>query len=82
MTAIRRELEENPPNMYLTRAAGACWCQLFTFTTHIYEVSLTGDELINAVSQRFGLSDPKVIDATLTGCDVGVEEKSIRAELQ
>ena len=44
------------------------------------EVSLTGDELIDAVPQRFDLSDPEVIDALLTGCDVEVEEKSITPE--
>ena len=41
------------------------------------EVSLTGDELIDLVPQRFDLSDPEIVETLLTGCDVEVEEGSI-----
>ncbi|QNJ29515.1 hypothetical protein [Synechococcus sp. A15-24] len=41
------------------------------------EVSLTGDELIDFVPQRFDLSDPEIVETLLTGCDVEVEEGSI-----
>ena len=44
------------------------------------EVSLTSDELIDAVPQRFHLSDPKVVDLLLTGCDFEVEEGLITPE--
>ena len=44
------------------------------------EVSLTGDELIDAVPARFDLSDPEVVDALLTGCDVEVEEGALTRE--
>ena len=44
------------------------------------EVSLTSDELIDAVPQRFDLSDPKVVDLLLTGCDFEVEEGLITPE--
>ena len=45
------------------------------------EVSLTGDELIDAVPDRFDLSDPEVVEALLTGCDVEVEEGALTREL-
>ena len=38
------------------------------------EVSLTGDELIDLVPQRFDLSDPEIVEPLLTGCDVEVGE--------
>ena len=38
------------------------------------EVSLSEDELIDAVSQRFDLSDPEVVELLLNGAHVGVEE--------
>ena len=41
------------------------------------EVSLTGDELIDLVPQRFDLSDPEIVEMLLSGCDVEVEESSI-----
>ncbi len=44
------------------------------------EVSLTGDELIDAVPDRFDLSDPEVVEALLTGCDVAVEEGALTRE--
>ena len=44
------------------------------------EVSLSNDELIDAVPQRFDLSDPDVVEALLTGCDVEVEEGLITPE--
>lgn len=44
------------------------------------EVSLTGDELIDAVPDRFDLSDPEVVEALLTGCDVEVEEGALTRE--
>ena len=44
------------------------------------EVSLTGDELIDAVPARFDLSDPEVVEALLTGCDVEVEEGALTRE--
>lgn len=44
------------------------------------EVLLTGDELIDAVPQRFDLSDPEIVEALLTGCDVEVAEGSITHE--
>ena len=44
------------------------------------EVSLSSDELIDAVPQRFDLSDPKVVDLLLTGCDFEVEEGLITPE--
>ena len=43
-------------------------------------MSLTGDELIDAVPDRFDLSDPEVVEALLAGCDVEVEEGSITLE--
>ena len=42
------------------------------------EVSLTGDELIDAVPARFDLSDPEVVELLLTGCDVEIEEGALR----
>ena len=39
------------------------------------ELSLTGDELIDLVPQRFDLSDPEIVEMLLSGCDV--EESSI-----
>ena len=44
------------------------------------EVSLTGDELIDAVPARFDLSDPEVVELQLTGCDVEVEEGALTRE--
>ena len=44
------------------------------------EVSLTGDELIDAVPQRFDLSDPDVVQLLLDGSDVSVEEGLITRE--
>ncbi|MCB4411684.1 hypothetical protein [Synechococcus sp. MU1611] len=44
------------------------------------EVSLTGDELIDAVPARFDLSDPEVVELLLTGCDVEVEEGVLTRE--
>ena len=45
------------------------------------EVSLTADELIDAVPQRFDLfSDPDVVEALLRGCDAEVEEGLITPE--
>ena len=44
------------------------------------EVSLTGDELIDAVPDRFDLSDPEVVEALLIGCDVEVEEGALTRE--
>ena len=44
------------------------------------EVSLTGDELIDAVPARFDLSDPEVVELLLTGCDVEVEEGALTRE--
>ncbi|WP_067094019.1 tyrosine-type recombinase/integrase [Synechococcus sp. MIT S9508] len=44
------------------------------------EVSLTGDELIDAVPDRCDLSDPEVVEALLTGCDVEVEEGALTRE--
>ena len=44
------------------------------------EVSLTGDELIDAVPDRFDLSDPEVVEALLIGCDVEVEEGAFTRE--
>ena len=44
------------------------------------EVSLTGDELIDAVPARFDLSDPEVVELLLTGCDVEVEEGALNRE--
>ena len=44
------------------------------------EVSLTGDELIDAVPDRFDLSDQEVVEALLTGCDVAVEEGALTRE--
>ena len=44
------------------------------------EVSLTGDELIDAVPDRFDLSDPEVVELLLTGCDVAVEEGALTRE--
>ena len=41
------------------------------------ELSLTGDELIDLVPQRFDLSDPEIVEMLLSGCDVEVEESSI-----
>ena len=41
------------------------------------ELSLTGDELIDLVPQRFDLSDPEIVEMLLSGCDVEVEERSI-----
>ena len=38
------------------------------------EVSLTGEELIDSVPQRFDLSDPDVVQLLLDGSDVAVEE--------
>ena len=38
------------------------------------EVSLSGDELIDSVPQRFDLSDPDVVESLLDGSDVAVEE--------
>lgn len=38
------------------------------------EVALSGDELIDAVPQRFDLSDPDVLEALLNGCDVEADE--------
>ena len=44
------------------------------------EVSLTGDELIDSVPQRFDLSDPDVVQLLLDGSDVSVEEDLITRE--
>ena len=44
------------------------------------EVSLRGDELIDAVPARFDLSDPEVVELLLTGCDVEVEEGALTRE--
>ena len=44
------------------------------------EVSLTGDELIDSVPQRFDLSDPDVVQLLLDGSDVSVEEGLITRE--
>ena len=38
------------------------------------ELSLTGDELIDSIPQRFDLSDPNVVEVLLDGSDVAVEE--------
>ena len=43
-------------------------------------MSLTGDELIDAVPNRFDLSDPEVVELLLTGCDVEVEEGALTHE--
>jgi len=44
------------------------------------EVSLSGDELIDAVPARFDLSDPEVVELLLNGCDVEVEEGALTRE--
>ena len=44
------------------------------------EVSLTGDELIDAVPDRFDLSDPEVVELLLAGCDAEVEEGALTRE--
>ena len=44
------------------------------------EVSLSADELIDSVSQRLDLSDPEIVEALLTGCDVELEAGSITPE--
>ena len=44
------------------------------------EVSLTGDELIDAVPDRFDLSDPEVVEALLAGCDVEAEDGALTLE--
>ena len=44
------------------------------------EVSLTGDELIDSVPQRFDLPDPDVVELLLDGSDVAVEEGLITRE--
>ena len=44
------------------------------------EVSLTADELIDSVPQRFDLSDPDVVQLLLDGSDVSVEEGLITPE--
>ena len=44
------------------------------------QVSLTGDELIDAVPQRVDLSDPEVVELLLTGCDVEAEERAVTVE--
>ena len=44
------------------------------------EVSLTGDELIDSVPQRFDLPDPDVVELLLDGSDVAVEEGLITPE--
>ena len=41
------------------------------------EVSLTVNELIDAFPDRFDLSDPEVVEALLTGCNVEVEEGAL-----
>ena len=46
------------------------------------EVLLTEDELIDAVPQRFDLSDPDVVELLLTGSDVDVAEGRISLEQQ
>ena len=43
-------------------------------------MSLTGDELIDAVPARFDLSDREVVEALLTGCDVEAEEGALTRE--
>ena len=43
---------------------------------------LTEDELIDAVPQRFDLSDPDVVELLLTGSDVDVAEGRISLEQQ
>ena len=45
-------------------------------------MSLTEDELIDAVPQRFDLSDPDVVELLLTGSDVDVAEGRISLEQQ
>jgi len=44
------------------------------------EVSLTGNELIDSVPQRFDLSNSEIVDLLLDGSDVAVEEGQITAE--
>ena len=44
------------------------------------EVSLTGDELIDSVSQWYDLSDPDVVELLLEGSDVAVKEGLITSE--
>ena len=46
------------------------------------EVLLTADELIDAMPQRFDLSDPDVVELLLTGSDVEVAEGRISLEQQ
>ena len=41
---------------------------------------MTGDELIDAVPDRFDLSDPEVVEALLAGCDVDAEEGALTLE--
>ena len=45
-------------------------------------MSLTEDELIDAVPRRFDLSDPDVVELLLTGSDVDVAEGRISLEQQ
>ena len=41
---------------------------------------MSDDELIDAVPNRFDLSDPEVVELLLTGCDVEVEEGALTRE--
>ena len=44
------------------------------------EVSLTGDELIDSLPQRFDLSDPEIVDLLFEGSGVAVDEGLITPE--
>ena len=56
------------------RLSSFCGQDRSTHRSSRNEVSLTGDELIDSLPQRFDLSGSEIVDLLFEGCDVAVDE--------